>query len=217
MGSMIEDHHRPKQQFQGGSMSNQKNLLQAAFERFDAANSQDPSQEKFDGMTYPKQLLYAQRMTKWLEILKPDASEVLQLAVRSQHICRWEIPRDRYAMDREGYLEWRTDLGKFHADKAAEILREVGYSEQEVAKVASLLRKENLRTNPEAQLLEDVACLVFLENYFSDFSHKHDEEKILRIVRKTWRKMSEQAHYEALKLDISAEARAFVEKALAAI
>src|SRR5262245_41082033 len=140
--------------------------FQAAIARFDAANAEDPNKERFQGREYPKELLYAERMTAWLERLAPDASEALQLAVRSQHLCRWKIPRDQYPRDRTGYLRWRTDLQKFHAEQAGNILHEVGYDETLIARVQSLLRKQRLKQDPETQTLEDVACLVFLESYF---------------------------------------------------
>ena len=92
--------------------------FKAAIARFDAANAEDPTTEVFQGVVYPKELLYAQRMTAWLDKLAPDASEALRLAVRCQHIQRWTIPRHTYPMDRTGYLRWRTTLAKFHADTA---------------------------------------------------------------------------------------------------
>ena len=107
-------------------MSVDAQRFHAAIARFDAANAEDPTTEVFAGVTYPKELLYAQRMTVWLERLAPDASEALRLAARCQHIRRWTIPRRRFPMTRHGYLRWRTTLGKFHADTAAGILREVG-------------------------------------------------------------------------------------------
>src|SRR5262244_3500632 len=113
-----------------------------AMRRFDAANGEDPHREIVDGVSYPKELLYAQRLTSWLERFAPEASEALRLAVRSQHIRRWMIPRDHYPMDLRGYLQWRTTLGKFHAETAATILREVGYEEATIQRVQSLLRKE---------------------------------------------------------------------------
>jgi hypothetical protein len=149
----------------------------AAIAQFDAANREDPNRERFEGQEHPRELLYAQRMTRWLERLAPDASEALGLAARCQHLCRWQIPRSDYPMDRRGYLQWRSHLARFHAEKAGEILREVGYDEQTIIRVQCLVRKERLKLDPEAQLLEDVICLVFLESYFADFARKHDEER----------------------------------------
>jgi Domain of unknown function (DUF4202) len=187
----------------------------AAIARFDAANAEDPTTEVFQGVVYPKELLYAQRMTAWLDKLAPDASEALHLAVRCQHIQRWTIPRHTYAMDRTGYLRWRTTLAKFHADTAAAILRDVGYADTTIRRVQTLLRKESLKRDPEVQCLEDVICLVFLENYLAAFATQHDEAKILDILRKTWKKMSSRGHEVALTLSISPEARRLVEQALA--
>lgn len=188
--------------------------FEAALERIDAANSEDPNTVVFEGQEYPKELLYGRRMSCWLERLAPDASEPLRLAARAQHICRWMIPRDSYPMNRIGYLKWRKDLGKFHAKKASDILREVGYDEETVARVQALLRKEKLKTDLEMQLLEDVICLVFLAYYFEDFATGYDEDKLIDIIRKTWKKMSPRGHKAALELDLSTDARALIGKAL---
>ena len=188
----------------------------AAIARFDAANADDPTTEVFQGEVYPKELLYAQRMTTWLDKLAPDASEALRLAVRCQHIRRWTIPRHTYPMERTGYLRWRTTLARFHADTAAAILREVGYDNATIQRLQTLLRKESLKRDPEVQCLEDVICLVFLENYLAAFATQHDEAKIIDILQKTWKKMSSHGHEVALTLPMSPEARRLVEQALAA-
>jgi hypothetical protein len=171
-----------------------------AIERIDAANTQDPNVATFDGHEYPAELIYSMRMTAWLTRIDPAASEALQLAVRCQHLRRWEIARAQYPMTRPGYYQWRTKLGVYHAEKAAEILRSVGYDDALIARVQSLIRKERLKTDAEAQTLEDVACLVFLENDYVDFARKHEEKKVIDILRKTWRKMSERGHALALEL-----------------
>ena len=121
-----------------------------ALSRIDAANAEDPNIELVDGVRRPRELVYAERMSEWLERLRPDASELLRLAVRAQHIRRWEIPRQNYPMDRAGYKRWRTDLAKFHAETAGAILRACGYDEAEVARVQSLLRKQGAVLEPPA-------------------------------------------------------------------
>jgi len=174
-----------------------------AIARFDAANSEDPNKEIFEGVEHPKELLYAQRMSAMLERFAPDASEAVQLAVRCQHIRRWESPRSNYPMTPLGYKQWRTDLQKFHAETAGKILRDAGYDDDMIARVQSLLRKEALKRNPETQLLEDVIDLVFLESYMDDFVKKYshyDEAKWIDIIQKTWRKMSDRGHEFALTL-----------------
>jgi hypothetical protein len=189
-------------------------LFHEAVARIDAANAEDPNQELFQSVACPKELLYARRMTAWLEKLEPEASEPLRLAARAQHIRRWTIPRDRYPLDLAGYKQWRTTLAGFHAETAGRILEEVGYSEQTIRRVQALLRKEKLKLDPEAQLLEDVICLVFLESYFADFARRHEEAKLVGILRKTWKKMSPRGRQAALGLDLDRELRAVVEKAV---
>ena len=189
--------------------------FETAIARFDAANAEDPNTEEVDGVSHPKELLYAQRMTAWLDKLAPDASEPLRLAARAQHIRRWAIPRRDYPMTRTGYLRWRTTLYRFHADTAGDILRQVGYDDATVAAVQSLLRKERLKRNADMQCLEDVVCLVFLESYFANFAPQYDEQKVIDILRKTWRKMSPQGQSAARRLALPPAAQVLLEKALA--
>ena len=188
--------------------------LQAALDRFDALNAQDPNLELVDGRPQPKELIYARRMSDWLNRLEPNASPALQLAARAQHLMRWHIPRESYPKDRAGYIRWRTTLYDFHADRAAAVLRDVGYDAAVIDRVRSLIRKQNLKSDPEAQTLEDVVCLVFLENYFADFAKDHDVEKLLKILRKTWKKMSPRGHDGAMKLNLGQRELELVAKAV---
>lgn len=189
--------------------------LQSAFEKIDAANSAGPVKESHEGREVARELVYGLRMTAWLERLYPDASEPLRLAARAQHIRRWEIPRDDFPRDRTGYMKWRTTLYKYHADRAAEILGEVGYDTETIDRVSFLLQKKNLKRDPDTQALEDTICLVFLEHYFADFSEEHPDEKVVDILQKTWRKMSSVGQNAALGLDMPDRARELVERALA--
>jgi hypothetical protein len=188
--------------------------LDEALRRFDVANADDPNVELVDGQPLPKELVYGQRMSARLSAFAPEAHESVQLAARAQHIRRWEVPRESYPEGRAGYLKWRTDLYKRHGDIAGAIMKDVGYGDAAVARVQTLLRKRGLKTDPEVQLLEDVICLVFLEHYFHEFGQKHSEEKLLPIVQKTWKKMSERAHDAALQLEYAPEDRSLIEKAL---
>lgn len=177
--------------------------FERALARFDTANAEDPNREFADGRERPKELLYAERMTAMLERFAPDASEVLRLAARCQHIQRWKIPRAEYPMDRIGYLQWRKRLNKFHAQLAGDILRDVGYDEATIARVGSLLKKETLKSDPEVQALEDVVDLVFLESYLAGFvaaRGHYDNAKFLDILRKTAKKMSARGRAAALTL-----------------
>lgn len=190
--------------------------LAEAFRRFDEANSADPNTEVVDGAVRPKELVYAERMSAWVERLNPAASGPLRLAARSQHIRRWQIPRNQFPMTRAGYLKWRTTLYRFHADQAEAILRDVGYDNATIERVRDLLQKKNLASDPETQLLEDAASLVFLEHHFADFARRPDmdEQKLIRILRKTWRKMSPKGRQAALILDLPPHARRLLHQAL---
>jgi hypothetical protein len=141
-------------------------------------------------------------------------SEALQLAARSQHICRWKIPRSDYPMDRSGYKKWRLDLAQMHGDIAGEIMAVQGYDEHMIARVKDLLLKRSLKRDDEVQALEDVICLVFIEFYLEDFASKHDEAKLIDIIRKTWNKMSAKGHAAALQLSLLPTMLDLVTKAL---
>lgn len=170
---------------------------QATIAAFDRANAEDPNKEVFEGITYPKELLYAQRMSQMQERYAPEASEAVKLAVRAQHIQRWKIPRSDYPMDRQGYLQWRTGLYTFHAETAGRIMHEAGYDDAMIARVKSIVSKKGLKINAETQLMEDVVDLVFIEHYMTGFASQHqeyDEAKWIEIIRKTWQKMSARAH-----------------------
>lgn len=164
-----------------------------AIAAFDAYHEKDPNQEIENGEAVAKELLYARRMTERLASFAPGADEALKLAARCQHIGRWEIPREKYPMDKKGYLQWRNEEKFHHARIAEAILLESGYDGDTIGKVRTLLLKKELSTNADTQLMEDVACLVFLEFYLEEFSRKHDDDKVVDILRKTLRKMSPSA------------------------
>lgn len=160
---------------------------------FDAANAQDPNPDEGQ----PKELLYAQRMTAMIDRFAADASEVAQLAVRAQHIRRWTVPRSNYPLGKPGYFAWRTGLYRFHAETAGKLMQQAGYAEAMIEQVKLAVSKQGIKTNPDTQMLEDVTSLVFIESYMLGFAGQHaeyTEEKWLDIIRKTWRKMSADAH-----------------------
>lgn len=186
-----------------------------AIEKIDRANAQDPNTETYQGKAYPKELLYSQRMTETLLSFEPTATEELQIAARAQHIERWKIERNSYPMDRVGYLKWREELKKMHADVTSEILKEVGYDDEFSERVSFLIRKKMLKKDEGTQTLEDVICLVFLQYYFEDFADKHSDEKLIDILQKTWGKMSDKGHKAALKLPLSDNSLSLIKRALA--
>jgi hypothetical protein len=187
----------------------------AAMRLFDEANARDPNLEMVQDQPQPRELVYAQWLTDWVRKLAPQASEALRLAARCQHICRWEIPRDSYPLDKPGYLRWRADLKKFHAEKSAQILRAVGYDETTVQRVQELNLKKNHPQDPEVCVLEDALCLVFLEHQFASLAAKSDDDKMINALKKSWKKMTPAAHAEALKLEFGEREKNLIARALA--
>ena len=180
----------------------------------DAENAQDPNIEIHESISFPKELLYSNRMFEKLMDFYPSASEEVQIACKAQHICRWKIARDTYPMDRVGYLKWREDLKKFHAKTTAEILEKAGYETSFIERVSFLIEKKLLKKDAETQLLEDVICLVFMEFYLDPFVQKHETEKLKNIILKTWNKMSENGQQAALKINYSENNLNLIKEAL---
>lgn len=185
-----------------------------AIRRIDEENSADPNQVDVDGTELPRELVYSTWLSGWVGRLAPDASEALRLAARCQHIARWRVPRESHPMDRAGYLRWREELKKFHAQKSGEILREAGYDEATIGKVQALNLKKNFPNDPESRVLEDALCLVFLERQYADIVLQHPEEKVIGILQKTWKKMSDPGREAALTLSLGKKEKAILEKAL---
>lgn len=188
--------------------------FQRAIQRFDEENARDPNTEIVNGVARPRELVYAERLTDWVLKLKSDASEALRLAARCQHICRWTIPRATYERTKADYLRWRTELKKFHAKKAGEILREVGYADEAVTRVQALNLKKDFPQDPDSRVLEDALCLVFLEHQFAELASRSTDEQMINALRKSWNKMTDAARAEALKLKYGEHERALIEKAL---
>jgi len=191
--------------------------LRAALAAIDAFNAGDPKRVVADGRDVAESVRYGERMTAWIERLDPAASEALRLAARAQHIGRWTIPRKEYPEGVAGYSRWRRDLARFHAETAGTILADAGYDAATIARVGALIRKEGLGRDPETQALEDAACLVFLETGFDDFSRRHSDDKVVDIVRKTWRKMGPKGRALALELvgSLAPDRAALVARAVA--
>lgn len=188
--------------------------FETAIALIDKKNSEDPNTYFVYGLNFPKELLYSQRMSRKLLQFEPEATEALQIAARAQHICRWKIARDTFPMDRVGYLKWRETLKKMHVDLTSEILKKVGYDSEFINRVSFLISKKLIKKDEESQALEDVICLVFLEYYFEEFTEKHENEKIIDILKKTWIKMSDEGHKAALKLDFSEKSLSLIKQAI---
>ncbi len=188
--------------------------LKATLQALDNLNRQDPNTESVDGQNHPKELVYAQRLHHWVLELNPQASEVLQIAARGAHVGRWKSPRSDYEEGRIGYLKWREDLKKYHASEVRRIMQEQGYSQEDQDHATAIILKKSLK-DPDTQTLEDALCLVFLEFQFDELIAKTEKDKMIDIIQKTWRKMSETAHARALRLKCySEQALALIQEAL---
>ena len=188
--------------------------FEKAIKLIDEAHAEDPTKVMINGTLVPYELHYAERTTAYLTQLSPSAPETLRLAIRAQHFRRWEVPRASYPLTRPGYHAWRTFLKKRQATLASQICLDCGYSAEDAERMAAMIRKEDLKSDGETQVLEDVACLVFLDDQFEEFEKEHDEEKIVRILKKTWSKMSERGHQLALQIEMSERAKNLMKKAL---
>lgn len=181
------------------SQSRLANVLHA----IDQANQADPNRETVDGESLPAAFAYSLHMSHWLYRLTVDAGELAQIACRAQHIERWTMPRSDYPEGRAAYYQWRQACGRYHAERTATIMREHGYPQQDCEQVKAILSKRNIKQDTNTQLMEDAACLVFLERYLEPFYREntdYDMEKWQRIISRSWQKMSPDGHKLALEL-----------------
>lgn len=188
--------------------------LATALRRIDDANRLDPRTDVVDGAPYPRELRFAERVYEWVEKLEQHPSEPLLLAARSHTLRRWEIPRENYPMDNPGYHAWRDALAVFHADAAASILRSVGYPDETIHQVRTLITRELWPQNNDACTLEDADCLAFLELKLETYLDQWGEQKTVRILRQTLRKMSPAARKMAVRVDLSSTARHALDQAM---
>lgn len=185
-----------------------------ARELIDAAHAADPNRSP-DGR--PAEQVYADRIEAWVARLVPDATPLLRLAGRCQHLERWSVPRTSFPLDKPGYHAWRKSLYKKQAERARELLLTAGVSAAEADEVATWVSKTGLKTNDGTQALEDAAVLVFLENEIAGFASQHADyprEKFVDILRKTWRKLSPGAQQAALSLELPPAIAALVHEAV---
>jgi hypothetical protein len=186
--------------------------FERALRAFQAVSAGDP-EHLSDGR--PRELAQAERLAAWIDRLEPHASEALRLAAHCQHLGRYLVPRSTYPEGRIGYLKWRSDLAKSHARRSAEILAKAGYDQDTIDAVQRINLKQQMRLHPDVQTMEDALCLVFLEHEFAEFADKHDDQKLIEILAKTWRKMSPRAHEAALGLPLAGRPAELVARALA--
>jgi hypothetical protein len=201
-----------------GQMLQLSHRFDAVIAEIDAANAADPRMVAAGGTSRPYELAYAERMSAELQHIYPDASELLRIAARAQHIRRWDIPRASFPEGRHGYNDWRNACRDHHAKLVTAIMTRHGYDEAEIAHVTMLIRKEKLKKDKESQALENVVAVVFLEHYFAEFDAAHsgyDDAKMVDIIGKTLRKMSPKGHAAAMALALPARTRKLIEAALA--
>ncbi|KNC84979.1 hypothetical protein SARC_02834 [Sphaeroforma arctica JP610] len=188
------------------------------FAAIDAANACDPREDEGE----PKELLYGKRMSEMQGTFKPDANDLVQIACRAQHIERWTSPRTTYPAGKLGYLKWRSDLYVYHGTRAAEIMYVCGYAQSDCARVQYLLSKKGIKAadasdrDVDAQIVEDVACLVFLKYYWKPFmkSEVLSDDKLVAVLQRTWSKMSDDAHAAALDLGLNDDEMRLIKIAL---
>ncbi len=187
---------------------------QHARERIDTAHAADPKRTADER---PAELVYADNLERWIAQVAPEASPILRLAARCQHLERWSVPRASFPLDKPGYHAWRKSLYKKQADRARELLLQAGVPASEADEVATWVSKTGLKTNPGTQALEDAACLVFLDTEIPGFATVHPDytrEKYIDIIRKTWRKMSPRAQELARTIPFPAGVGELVHEAI---
>jgi Domain of unknown function (DUF4202) len=190
--------------------------LERALAAIDEANADDPATLVVGGVEQPKELAHARLMTEWVRRLDPEASEAQLIAARAHHLRRWSLPRHDFPDGRAGYLRWRTQLKRQHAEEVAEILRPLGYEDATVERVQQIVRKEGLGRDPAVQVHEDALCLVFLQTQLTDIADQLGEDKTVDVLRKTARKMSPRGLDAAARLELDPEASRLLQRALAA-
>ena len=156
----------------------------------DAANAADPVRVTVDGVEQAKELVHADRVEHWVRVLDPDASDLQLLAARAHHLRRWVVPRSDYPEGRNGYLRWRTEQKKRQAAEVGDILLASGYGADDIVRVATIVSKRHLATDPVVQTHEDALCLAFLQLQFDSLNEQLGDDHMIEVVRKTVAKMS---------------------------
>lgn len=162
-------------------------LLARALDRIDQANADDPNQ--FEGE--PLALTQGRRAHEWVLRLAPDAGAELQVAARAHHLRRWELPRADFPDGRDGYLRWRREQKKAHAELLSVLLVADDVFPVHRLRAVDIVQKKGLGSDQEVQIFEDAVCLTFIETQFVTTTDKlADDDKMVEVVAKTLRKMS---------------------------
>jgi hypothetical protein len=185
----------------------------------DAASAGDPNQVVVRGETLPLALAHGRLAVGWVMRLTAEttgaaAPDTVLIAARAHHLRRWEVPRASYPEGRAGYLRWRRDQKQRHADEVGELMAAAGYDHDEIARVQALIRREGLGTDADTQLVEDAACLVFIETQLAEMTERFERDHLLEVIRKTARKMSPAALAAVGEIDLGPSERTLLGHAL---
>jgi hypothetical protein len=167
-----------------------KSLLDTAIHAIDAANAADPSKVEVRGERLPLALAHGRLAASWVPRLADDPDDGLLLAARAHHLRRFEVPRSSYPEGRSGYLRWRRDQKRRHAEQVGELLAAVGYDADTIGRVQALVRRDGLGSDAGAQVIEDAACLAFLETQLADVAARMERDHLASVLTKTAAKMS---------------------------
>lgn len=190
-------------------------LLAAAALAIDGANAMDPTVVVVRGQALPLALAHGRLAVEWVQRLLESPPDAVLLAARAHHLRRWEVPRSSYPAGRASYLRWRKDQKNRHARDIEAILRGVGYEPDVVEQVQALVRRTQLGSDAHAQVIEDAACLVFIETQLADMAERLDRDRLLEVIRKTASKMSQQGLALIEQLPIGNAERVLLAEALA--
>ena len=177
----------------------------------DAANAADPTTVTVRGVVRPLALVHGELAAEWVGVLAPQADPLVLLAARGHHLRRWEMPRTSYPAGKAGYLKWKRDQRARHAREVGELLAVAGFSADEIAQVQAMV----LRHGPGGQLVEDAACLVFIETQLAAVATQLDHAHLVEVIRKTAKKMSPSALAAVARIPLGAAEQSLLAAALA--
>ena len=189
--------------------------LTTAFSAIDAANEADPTIVTVRGEQLPLALAHGRLASGWVLRLAERPDDALLIAARAHHLRRWEVPRTDYPDGRPAYLRWRKDQKARHARDVAVLLEPLGYSPESIGRVQALIRREGLGSDPDAQVVEDAACLVFIETQLSAMVSRFERQHYLDVIRKTARKMSPEGLAAVGEIPLDETAQALLAEAFA--
>lgn len=186
----------------------------AAVAAIDAANAGDPTRIVVRGVESPLAQVHGTLAAEWVLDLHPGADETWLLAARAHHLRRWELPRTDYEPGRAGYLRWKRDQRRRHANDAGELLASIGYDAPTIERVQALVRRDHLAVDPGSQAIEDAACLAFVETQLADVARKLDRAHLIDVLRKTATKMTPAGAAAIARIPLDEPERALLAEAL---